>query len=83
MKYFLLLLFSIMYNDISYNKSIITNRCKICNKKVPISTIKCKCGELFCSVHRYTDTHNCSIDYKTLGKIQISNENPKIKSNKL
>ncbi|CAN1238316.1 Zinc finger A20 and AN1 domain-containing stress-associated protein 5 [Linum grandiflorum] len=29
---------------------------------------RCRCGELFCSEHRYSDRHDCSYDYKTAGR---------------
>lgn len=72
-----------MCDDNSCNEIGYKNRCKECNKKIPISAPKCQCGNFFCSIHRYTDTHKCPIDYKTLGKNKILKENPKIKSNKL
>lgn len=72
-----------MCDDISCNKISYKNRCEECNKKIPISARKCQCGNLYCNIHRYADTHNCPIDYKTLGKNKIFKDNPKIKSNQL
>lgn len=44
------------------------NRCNLaeCNKKLSLveSTIKCKCGNTYCTLHRYSEKHNCIFDYK-------------------
>ena len=46
------------------------NRCFYCNKKVPLSLqcMNCQCGEIFCSLHRLPETHNCSFDHKNCNK---------------
>jgi hypothetical protein len=36
----------------------------------------------FCSLHRYSDKHNCSFDYKTAGRDAISKANPVVKAEK-
>lgn len=41
------------------------NRCSFCNKKVGFSGIDCRCGSLFCSMHRYPEQHQCTFDFKT------------------
>jgi len=59
-------------------------KCHICNKKLGLmSGFKCKCGNIFCSVHRYSDSHNCTYDYKHQGKIQLTKNNPLFKNDKL
>lgn len=55
-----------------------TNRCAICNKKVGLFGIKCKCDGLFCSEHRYAECHDCPFDYKGAGKESLSKANPLI-----
>ena len=40
------------------------NRCQSCKKKVGLTGFTCRCGGLFCSIHRYSDKHDCSFDYK-------------------
>ena len=40
-------------------------RCSFCNKKVGFLGIECRCGSMFCSLHRYPDQHKCSFDFKT------------------
>merc|ERR1712012_1503986 len=33
-------------------------------KKVGLTGFTCRCGGLFCSIHRYSDKHDCNFDYK-------------------
>ena len=40
------------------------NRCLSCKKKVGLTGFTCRCGGLFCSIHRYSDKHQCDFDYK-------------------
>ncbi|GAA6104412.1 AN1-type zinc finger protein 6 [Tachysurus ichikawai] len=54
------------------------NRCFICRKKLGLTGFDCRCGNVFCSVHRYTDVHNCAFDYKADGAEKIRKENPVI-----
>ncbi|XP_010489793.1 PREDICTED: zinc finger A20 and AN1 domain-containing stress-associated protein 5-like [Camelina sativa] len=37
----------------------IVNRCSGCRKKVGLTGFRCRCGDLFCSEHRYSDRHDC------------------------
>ncbi|KAF2319447.1 hypothetical protein GH714_015889 [Hevea brasiliensis] len=54
------------------------NRCSCsgCRKKVGLTGFRCRCGELFCWEHRYSDRHDCSYDYKAAGREAIARENP-------
>ncbi|KAK6922909.1 Spatacsin, C-terminal domain [Dillenia turbinata] len=60
-----------------------TNRCNFCKKKVGLTGFKCKCGQTFCSIHRYSDKHNCLFDYKTAGQDAIAKSNPVVKDDKI
>jgi hypothetical protein len=40
------------------------NRCVSCKKKLGLTGFTCRCGGLFCSIHRYSDKHQCDFDYK-------------------
>ena len=42
------------------------NRCGVCKKKVGLTGFTCRCGGLFCSIHRYSDKHECKFDYKVI-----------------
>ncbi|CAN0877873.1 Zinc finger A20 and AN1 domain-containing stress-associated protein 5 [Linum grandiflorum] len=59
------------------------NRCCGCRRKVGLTGFRCRCGELFCSEHRYSDRHDCSYDYKTAGREAIARENPVVKAAKI
>ncbi|KAL7618778.1 hypothetical protein Lser_V15G02543 [Lactuca serriola] len=59
------------------------NRCSGCRKKVGLLGFRCRCGEMFCSEHRYTDRHDCSYDYKAAGRKAIARENPMVRAVKI
>ncbi|GAB4835183.1 switch-activating protein Sap1 [Ancistrocladus abbreviatus] len=59
------------------------NRCSDCKRRVGLTGFRCRCGELFCSVHRYSDRHDCSYDYKAAGRAAIARENPVVKAAKI
>jgi hypothetical protein len=59
------------------------NRCFSCKKRVGLTGFKCRCGFTFCSLHRYSDKHGCSFDYKTAGRDAIAKANPVIKAGKI
>lgn len=59
------------------------NRCVLCRKKVGLAGFKCRCGGTFCSSHRYSETHECSFDYKSTGRDAIAKENPIVKAEKI
>lgn len=59
------------------------NRCSGCRRKVGLTGFRCRCGDLFCAEHRYTDRHECSYDYKTAGREAIARENPVVKAAKI
>ena len=53
--------------------------CIICNKKLPIFIIKCKCNKLLCSIHRYPNEHDCQYDYKESFKQELKQKYKKLK----
>lgn len=59
------------------------NRCLSCKKKVGLTGFTCRCGGLFCSIHRYSDKHMCGFDYKALGAEEISKSNPVVVAEKV
>lgn len=59
------------------------SRCLACKKKVGLTGFTCRCGGLFCSIHRYSDEHECSFDYKALGAQEISKSNPVVVAQKV
>uniref|UniRef100_A0A7N0TPH2 Zinc finger A20 and AN1 domain-containing stress-associated protein 8 n=1 Tax=Kalanchoe fedtschenkoi TaxID=63787 RepID=A0A7N0TPH2_KALFE len=58
-------------------------RCHCCRKRVGLTGFNCRCGSTFCSIHRYSDKHDCPFDYKNAGRDAIAEANPVIKADKL
>ena len=48
------------------------NRCGACKKKVGLTGFTCRCGGLFCSIHRYSDKHECGFDYKVTEDLSLT-----------
>ncbi|XP_018450768.2 zinc finger A20 and AN1 domain-containing stress-associated protein 7 [Raphanus sativus] len=69
--------------EVEPSKPARTNRCFNCNKKVGVMGFKCKCGSTFCGSHRYPEKHECSFDFKEVGRDAISKANPVIKADKV
>lgn len=59
------------------------SRCATCRKRVGLIGFNCKCGNLFCSAHRYSDKHECPFDYRGAGRDAIAKANPVVKAEKL
>jgi len=60
-----------------------SNRCLTCRKKVGLTGFLCRCGGTFCSMHRYTDSHQCTFDYKKVAREQIAKQNPVVMAEKI
>ncbi|KAK9671522.1 hypothetical protein RND81_12G036100 [Saponaria officinalis] len=58
-------------------------RCTTCRKRVGLTGFSCRCGNVFCSAHRYSDKHECAFDYRGAGQTAIAKANPVIKAAKL
>ncbi|GFZ13000.1 Zinc finger A20 and AN1 domain-containing stress-associated protein [Actinidia chinensis var. chinensis] len=58
-------------------------RCTTCKKRVGLTGFKCRCGNLFCGSHRYSDKHDCPFDYRTAERDAIAKANPVVKAEKL
>ncbi|PHT97674.1 Zinc finger A20 and AN1 domain-containing stress-associated protein 8 [Capsicum chinense] len=54
-----------------------------CRKRVGLTGFICKCGDLFCAVHHYSDKYNCPFDYRNAGQNAIAKANPIIVAEKL
>ncbi|MBA0851518.1 hypothetical protein Goshw_021236 [Gossypium schwendimanii] len=59
------------------------NRCFICRKKVGLTGFKCRCENTFCGEHRYPEKHECSFDFKGIGRDAIAKANPVVKADKV
>lgn len=58
-------------------------KCALCQKKVGIFGVECKCKLIFCSRHRLPEMHQCSFDFKSKGKDQLMKDLVKIQNNKI
>jgi hypothetical protein len=47
-------------------KKVSKSRCCFdgCKKKLTLTDFPCRCGETHCPMHRASELHNCSYDYK-------------------
>ncbi|XP_064325884.1 AN1-type zinc finger protein 5-like [Phalacrocorax carbo] len=59
------------------------NRCFTCRKKIGLTGFDCRCGNLFCAIHRYSDVHACPYDYKAEAAEKIRKENPIVIAEKI
>jgi predicted nucleic acid binding AN1-type Zn finger protein len=56
----------------SLNSSQKLNRCcfEMCNSKLKLTDMKCRCEKYYCLKHRLPELHLCEYDYKK-DKIQL------------
>ncbi|KAM8874456.1 AN1-type zinc finger protein 5 isoform 2-T4 [Spinachia spinachia] len=70
-------------NDQTPDKNKKKNRCFSCRKKVGLTGFDCRCGNLFCAIHRYSDKHDCPFDYRSAAAARIRKENPIVVAEKI
>lgn len=58
-------------------------KCGTCKKRVGLTGFTCRCGNIFCAVHRYSDKHECPFDYRAAGQEAIAKANPVVKAEKI
>jgi len=58
-------------------------RCNMCNKKLGLTSIQCKCEYYFCTTHKAPECHSCTFNYKNFGKKLIQKANPLIQSSQI
>ena len=44
---------------------------------------ECRCGGLNCAIHRYSDKHDCTFDYREHGAAEIRRNNPVVVGEKI
>jgi len=61
------------------------NRCswQNCNKKLGLTGFDCRCGGQFCPMHRYTNEHQCTFDYKEHGQNEIRKNMPVVQADRV
>ena len=40
------------------------NKCAMCNKKLGLIFVTCKCGKILCPAHKGLSEHSCDFDFK-------------------
>ncbi|XP_016445766.2 putative zinc finger A20 and AN1 domain-containing stress-associated protein 8 [Nicotiana tabacum] len=70
-------------NDDCLTMKTKTERCKCCKKKVGLVGFSCKCGGMFCRIHRHPEEHACTFNFKSMGRALLAKENPLCKADKL
>ncbi len=53
------------------NHTSLENLCEICNKRIKLSVIQCKCKRNLCKNHVFPQDHDCEFDYKSEGKLLL------------
>ena len=48
------------------------SRCGSCRKKLGLVNFQCKCGGMYCSEHRMSESHSCQYDYQSEHKKLLS-----------
>ncbi|CAM9812241.1 unnamed protein product [Lampetra fluviatilis] len=59
------------------------SRCFSCRKKVGLTGFECRCGNMYCGLHRYSDKHECPYDYRSEAAEKIRKENPVVVGQKI
>jgi len=59
------------------------NRCWECRKRVGLLGFDCRCGYVFCAVHRHTDQHRCDFDYRAHHQKILEENNPQVVAEKI
>jgi hypothetical protein len=60
-----------------------TTKCWSCKKKVGLLGFKCRCSYIFCSLHRHSDKHPCTFDYKAEQREKLTKANPVVIASKV
>jgi hypothetical protein len=66
-----------------HDETTCDDRCFECKKKIPLTSITCRCMRKFCSTHRYSDRHNCPFSYIEMGRQELEKANPRIVAPKI
>lgn len=59
------------------------NRCYSCNKRVGFTGFECRCGFTYCATHRHANKHECSFDFKAMGRDAVAKANPAVIAEKV
>lgn len=54
-----------------------------CTKRIKITDYPCKCGNMYCKLHKQSENHNCNYDYREIGLKDKKIRDMKCVSNKM
>ena len=72
-----------MVDQVITEKKPKKKRCPICKKKLKLTDMECRCGNIYCIEHRLPEAHNCTFDYQKFGKDILDKNNPIILNDKV
>ena len=55
----------------------------MCRKKVGLLGIECKCGNVYCNLHRLPEEHECNFNHQKAAKEKLEKEIVKVYNGKL
>lgn len=62
-------------------------KCVSCGKKLKLIELsglgKCRCEKIFCTQHRYPESHDCTFDYKKHAEKELREKNQRIVADKI
>lgn len=56
-------------------------KCWICSKRCGLVGFECRCGYVFCSMHRHAEDHHCDFDHTSWGREVLKRKNPRLVPN--
>ncbi len=59
------------------------DQCSICQRKLKLSDLVCKCDKRFCRFHKFPEQHDCTFDYKNEQRKILEKNNPLIMPQKV
>lgn len=61
------------------------SRCEFgeCKTKLGLTSVPCKCGFSYCSIHRHCESHNCAYDFHGSQKAELTKKLAKVVSDSL
>ena len=59
------------------------NKCAHCRKKLGMMAFECKCGKMFCILHKDPEAHNCTYDFKGKSRERLGEQLVKVVADKV
>ncbi|XP_074862472.1 AN1-type zinc finger protein 6 isoform X4 [Carettochelys insculpta] len=74
---------SLLTESVASSQAEITAVDKTIPETEDLQGFECRCGNIYCGVHRYSDVHSCSYNYKADAAEKIRKENPVVVGEKI